>query len=235
MKAPRHINAGSVTVQPLVQLVKIAQLLANPIRFFHADHIAAATDGLSQDDLDGFCRTDEIAKRLNAVVVDRMGTSTLNLHATAPRNADIDNVRDLVVAPYTTIEGFLAQVTAVRLQHAIRACVLKADRERARTILGDAAYNTALREAPYFYTGLAAKTQQAHSALDTDAVSPAFSVGATMAHSYIAAIDKGLAQIFAWRLPKVFIADAVPLDAAQSQSFARLLASKGPQVTTGAS
>ncbi len=230
MNAPRHITTEAVTVQPLIKLVKIAQLLANPIRFFHRDHIAAATDDLPPDYLDGFCKTDEIAKRLNAVVVDRIGTTTLDLHPTAA----ISNVWDLAVAPYAAIEDFLAQVTAVRLQHAIRACVLKADRERARAVLGDAAYNTALREAPYFYTCLAAKTKRAYFACDPDAAFPALSVGATLAHSYIAAVDKGLAQIFAWRLPKVFIADPVPLDAAQSQSFARLLASKGPTVTTGA-
>ncbi len=235
MNAGRHINfepverGTAVNVHTFTQLLKIAEILAHPMRLVHSDHLEAVTEALQQEQLEGLCRSNEIGKRLNAAVSDQLGASALELD---PATLTSD-VCGLVIAPYSAIEAFLRQVTAVRLQHAIRNCVLKADRERVRHILGDDAYNTALREAPFFYADMADASAPAFFANNSDATVSALSVGATITHRYVQTIDAGLAQIFAWRLPTAFIANDEHFDAAQQVSFARLLRSKGPQTTTG--
>ncbi|MEL6838996.1 MAG: hypothetical protein AAFP85_06870 [Pseudomonadota bacterium] len=231
MNAARHINftptdgATAVTTQSLVQLAKIGEMLANPVRFFHPDHTVAATGGLQEAQLVGLCSKNEIGKRLNAVLADRMGIATLDLR---PSAVSIDAFA-LVTASDAAIDAFLRQVTAVCLQQSIRNCVLKADRERVRAILGDDAYNTALREAPFFYADLAIVTDINHFA--DEPAKPALNVGATAVQNYVATIDSGLAQIFTWRLPRALIDRDALLDTTQLKSFTRLLASKGPHKT----
>ncbi|MEL7390234.1 MAG: hypothetical protein AAFN76_10670, partial [Pseudomonadota bacterium] len=110
-------------------------------------------------------------------------------------------------------------------QLAVRGYVLKADREQVQSVLGKAACNTALREAPFFYANIADVTGCLPVVEDVEA--PAvLGAGAATLHSYIESIDKGLAQMFAWRLPKAYLAEPVSLKPAQLKTCARLLASK---------
>lgn len=230
MNAQAHIkqrSPGMATTQPLLLMVKIAELLANPARFFHPDHMSTATGGLAQEQFAAFCQTQTIGKRLNAALACELGVSAIDLQPAAIASPDVAQICNLVIAPDSAIEAFLSQVTAVRLQQAIRNCVLKADREQVRGVLGDAAYNTALREAPFFFADLADA-----SVVHFDA-SAGLGAGAATTHSYVASIDKGLAQIFAWRMPKSFTETEVSLDDTQLRLFARLLASKGPQAGKG--
>ncbi|WP_341367284.1 hypothetical protein [Yoonia sp. BS5-3] len=213
---------------PLKQLVQLAAVLANPVQFFHADHVAAVS-GLDDAQLKGLCRVPGINKAMNTAIAGHLGTPTLDLHPTAATR----DACDLVIAPLDIIEGFLRQVTAVKLQHAVRNCVLKTDRERVAAILGDAAYNTALREAPFFYAEMADPSLQNYFAGDPDADHPTLGMGASLVHRYLHDVDTGLAQIFAWRLPQSFISGHPPLEAAQQRAFQRLLAAKGPQAAMG--
>ncbi|MDX8355133.1 SctK family type III secretion system sorting platform protein [Cognatiyoonia sp. IB215182] len=221
------MRAANDTLSPTVAL---AAVLATPVRFFHPDHLAPVTRGLPQAQLAQFCQVPEFAARLNATIAQSIGTAGLQLQENTIKRMSRDEMMRpalrLLTAPYNVIEALLRQFTAVRLQLAIRNCVLKADRQRVRSVLGDAACNTALREAPFFYANIA--DNAARLPVADDAEMPAvLEAGAAMMHSYIASIDAGLAQVFAWRLPKAYLAEPIALEPAQLKTCARLLASKG--------
>ena len=236
MNAGIHMDAGSgagiSAQQALLLLSKVAETIMSPLRFVHHDHVAPVCSPLLQDQVDGLCKSPEMRRNLNQVVSETLGAKHLtiapqtvaDLRTTKP----ISDIFALITAPYDQIEDFLRQATAVRLQHAIRNCVLKADRERVRATLGDAAYNTAIREAPLFYANIVADVDHRHFAQDADDATFVLQTGATLFRSYIRDIDEGLAQLFAWRLPKDLIAGNVALDAPQIKSCTRLLAAKGP-------
>ncbi|MEL6681607.1 MAG: hypothetical protein AAFQ09_03065 [Pseudomonadota bacterium] len=224
MNAVHHSDFGTAmsggATQRLTRLAKLAAIIADPINHFHPDHVTAF--GLDQDHLTALAKANPIAKRLNAALARKIGVDRLDLGQCATGS---DNMFDLVIAPPMQFRSFLLEVTAVRLQKAIRNCVLKADREKVRHLLGDTAYETALREAPFFYTDLAAAIDTYSFDVSADSL---MGEGAALTHSYMSSVDPGLAQIFAWRLPADNLSDPVELSDSQRSSFAKLLAAKTP-------
>ncbi len=216
----------------LSPIVAFATILATPVRFFHADHLETVIGGLPNDQLAQLCQVPEFATHVNAAIAQSIGATSLQLNENTIKRMSGDDTLDpvlrLLTGSYSAIEALLRQFTAVRMQLAIRNCLLKEDRQLVWSMLGDAACNTALREAPFFYENIADNAARL-PVDDKEAGTPTvLAVGAAILHSYIASLDTGLAQVFAWRLPKDYLADRVTLEPTQLKTCARLLASKGP-------
>ncbi len=213
---------------PLEQLCQLAEIVSKPATHFHPDHTQIVLGSFGIKQFGRLRNMTEVERYVNLEVAEQIGISSLQFKFSTMNAPLVKDILGLIAAPNDAIENFLRHAASVRLQKSIRSYILKSDKDRIGSVLGDDACNTAMREAPFFYTDIVASSDDDEIIAVSEIEVLAMSLGAIVTYSYIEAIDNGLAQLFKWRLPNTFFANNVQDCRVNIQAFSRLIATKGP-------
>ncbi len=216
-----------MTPETLTRAVRIAKVHAHPIGHVHMDHLASFRNTVSSADLGKLAAHSAFARPLHRAVSTALDltqpTLTQNDLAVLETDTNTQNIFDLVALPQALFDHFIKVVAAVRLHGAILKCVLKSERQRLQAILGDAAFNLAIREAPLTYPALNLNlgTRSLFEKYPEAEGVPA--IGATFLAGFVRAEHPNLSRMLTLRLPTLpGDTSFVPTDGERA-AFRRLL------------
>ncbi len=192
----------------------LAALLTKPFSFLHSDHLEIK--GISKDDLVTLSLNASFQKPLNTLIKKQFAIDEIKIPASLFIKVKSDDKLKRMAAVLTTMKGEELQalanhIAATILHRKILECVVKQERQAVIKQLGEAAFNTAIREAAVFYPDLG-KLDKKHSLkkfLSSDADDSETQAGDTFVHlgyrtilNIVNEIEPVLGKLLELRLPK---------------------------------